>query len=203
MKYKLTKKTIAQAAKLDVEYQKLYKLLLEHVDDQAYTKTEINYFLRKSIQEMKQAQENGTAFEEFVSRNAKKKAIEMNKQYLTWHEEYEKRMKKCDHITYAGFFSMVAYSLTLVGITAFHKGATTNWIWIAIPSILTLLMMACKIIFARKLKLPHIHVFGDIIIFALVTAICYFGNIYFIIFLWIYEVAYMIYLQMHIVEEDL
>lgn len=203
MKHKLTKKTISQAQTLDEDYTKLYTHLLEIVKDEDYTKSEINYFLRKEMLKMKESQDKSISMDTYCSHNMKKCAIEINKKFKEWHADYEERMRICDRITYTGFFSMVAYSITLVCITAFQKGAITNWLWLLLPAVLTLALLIVKIRNAWKLALPKMHVFGDIIIFLIVTGICYASTIYFIIFLWIYEVLYMLYLQMHIVEEDL
>lgn len=203
MKHKINKKTEKLAASLDKDYKRLYTHLIEIVTDEDYTRSEINYFLRKAILAMKTAMDKNIDLDTYCSHNMKKCAIEINKSFKQWHVTYEENMKKCDRITYAGFFSMVAYSITLVCITAFQKGAIDNWLWLLIPSILTIALIVLKILFTRKLHLPKVHVYGDILIFLIVTGICYASTIYFIIFLWIYEVLYMLYLQMHIVEEDI
>lgn len=203
MKHTISKRTQKLAATLEDEYQKLYAQLLEVVKDDEYTKTEINYFLRKAITQMKEACAKKVAIEDYTSHNLKKCAIEINKKFKEWHTIYEAKMKRCDRITYTGFFSMVAYSITLVCITAYQKGAISNWLWLLLPILTTVALMVLKILFTKSLRLPKVHVFGDIIIFLLVTLICYVSTIYFIIFLWIYEVLYMLYLQMHIVEEDI
>lgn len=203
MKHNLTKKTNKLSEIINEEYQVVYKQLLETIHDEEYTKSEINYFIRKSIHHILKAQSKEMSVDEFTKKNKKKWAVEENKKYKDWHTTYTKNMKDCDRITYAGFLSMVAYSITLIVITAYTKGALTNWVWILLPGVITLALMLTKILFARRLKLPKLHIFGDIIMFALVTGVCYLSTIYFIIFLWVYEVAYMIYLQLHIVEEDL
>ncbi len=97
---------------------------------------------------------------------------------------------------------MVAYSITLITVTAFTKGALSTWFWILIPALITVILLITKILFARRQKLPFVYTYGDILMFALISVICYFSNVYFIIFLWVYEVSYMLYLQFHIVEED-
>lgn len=203
MKHTISKRTQTLAATLDEAYTPLYEQLLEVVKDDDYTKSELNFFLRKAITEMKNASKNKITIEEYSSHNIKKCAIELNKKFKDWHLDYEANMKKCDRITYTGFFSMVAYSITLVCIIAFQKGAITQWLWLLLPAIITILLLVMKMLLARKLQLPKVHVFGDSIIFLIVTLVCYLSTIYFIIFLWIYEVLYMLYLQMHIVEEDI
>lgn len=203
MKHTISNKTNKLSEILNDEYQEVYKQLLEAIKDDGYTKGEVNYFLRKSLHHMIKAQSKETSVDDFVKHNKKKWAVEENKKYKEWHETYTQSMKACDRVTYAGFLSMVAYSITLIVVTAYTKGALTNWIWILLPSLVTLALMLTKILFARRLSLPKLHIFGDIIMFALVTGICYLSTIYFIIFLWVYEVAYMVYLQLHIVEEDI
>jgi len=203
MKHKLYASTTKRSQQLHEDYKKIYAQLLESITDENYTKHEVNFFLRKSIKNMMTAQNQQTTADDYTRRNKKKWAIEENKNYKDWHNRYREKMKQCDRITYAGFFAMVAYSLTLISVNAYAKGAFSSWAWIVLPALVTLALLVTKIILAFKLKLSKIHTFGDIVIFALVTAVCYYSNIYFIIFLWIYEVAYMLFLQFHIVEEDI
>ena len=146
-------------------------------------------------------QQENTNVDVFTHHNAKKWAVEESKKYRKWHERYQTKMKECDQITYTGFFAMVAYSITLITLTAFVKGSL-SWFWIFIPAVITAILLIAKIIFARRQKLPLIYTYGDLFMFAFISVICYFSNVYFIIFLWIYEVAYMLYLQYHVVEED-
>lgn len=202
MKNKVNQKTQKCAAKLTGEYQKLYTLLLEQLHDDQYTRHECNFFLRKSISELIKQQEQNTAIDAVTHHNTKKWAIEESKKYKKWHEQYQWKMKECDRITYAGFFAMVAYSLTLITISAFMKDAI-SWLWIIFPTVITAILLIVKIRFARRQKLPLLYTYGDILMFALITVICYFSNVYFIIFLWIYEVAYMLYLQYQVVEADI
>ncbi len=202
MKNKLNRKTQALASGLTGEYQKLFTLLLENIHDDNYTRHECNFFLRKSIHELLKHQQKNSDVETLTHHNAKKWAVEENKKYKKWHERYQIKMKECDQITYAGFFAMVAYSITLITVTAFTKGALSTWFWILIPAVITVILLITKILFARRQKLPFVYTYGDILMFALISVICYFSNVYFIIFLWVYEVSYMLYLQFHIVEED-
>lgn len=203
MKHNLYASTNKLASQLNSDYQSLYEQLLENVIDEQYTKHEINFFLRKSIKNMLAAQEKQTPIKDYAGSNKKKWAVSENKTYKQWHERYNEKMKECDRITYVGFFAMVAYSLTLIALTAYTKGAMNSWLWIALPTIVTLALLIVKILLARKLKLQIVHTYGDILMFALITAVCYFANVYFIIFLWVYEVAYMLFLQFHVVEEDI
>lgn len=203
MKHNIYSSTTKLANRLNPQYQEVYRQLLENVIDDNYTKHEVNYFLRKSIRSMLAAQEAQTPVDTFTHKNQKKWAMGENKSYKKWHERYITKMKECDRITYAGFFAMVAYSLTLIAVTAYTKGALTNWLWVAMPAIVTVILLLIKIMWARKLNLGIVHTYGDILMFALISVVCYFSTVYFIIFLWIYEVAYMLFLQFHVVEEDL
>ena len=203
MKHNIYSSTAKLANQLDASYKEAYQQLLENVIDDSYTKHEVNYFLRKSIKAMLAAQEAQTPIDTYTRKNKKKWAIAENKNYKKWHERYCEKMKECDRITYAGFFAMVAYSITLIAITAYTKGALTNRLWVALPALVTLGLLLTKTLLARKLKLNIVHTYGDILMFALISAVCYFSTVYFIIFLWVYEVAYMLFLQFHIVEEDI
>ena len=53
MKHKINQKTERLAATLQGEYLALYQQLCENVQDEAYTKSEINFFIRKTILSMK------------------------------------------------------------------------------------------------------------------------------------------------------
>lgn len=203
MKHKINKKTQILANNLPQDYQELYQYVLETIKDEDFTRSEVNFFLRKLIHELMDLEKQGKSSEDVVKKNMKKWGVEQNKKFREWHETYNKRMKESDRVIYAGFFSMVALSLTLIIATAFEKQAVTSWGWIAIFGLVTISLMMTKILFARKLDLSFVYIYGDIIMFILVPLVCYYSTVYFIIFLWVYEVAYMVYMQYHVVEEDI
>lgn len=203
MKHKLYNSTNKLSAQLNEAYQPFYQQLLESINDENYTRHEVNFFLRKTLRQLLKAQQEKENTTEFTRKNKKKWAVEENKTYKQWHEQYSSKMKECDRITYAGFFAMVAYSLTLIAWNAYQNNALSTWLWPVLCLLVTLILLGMKILWARKLKLSFVHTYGDILMFALISVICYFSTVYFIIFLWIYEVAYMLFLQFHVVEEDL
>lgn len=201
MKNKLNKKTERLAAALNEDYQAVYRLLCENCKDEAYTKREINYFIRKSIHAMLEAQTNHTDIDTFTRKNKKKWAIDQSKKYRSYHEQYAKRMKECDRVSYTGLFAVVAFSILMIVVNAYNKGSGSIWL-MGFCGLVTLALIYIKIKYARKLPLNAMYTYGDIIIFLLIGCICIYSNIFFIIFLWIYEVMYMYYLQYHVVEED-
>lgn len=203
MKHKINKKTTLLAGQLNEDFSTLYQYVLETITDDDYTRSEVNFFLRKLLHELLELQKQEKTSEEVVKKNKKKWGVDQNKKFHEWHVSYQKRMKESDRVIYAGFFSMVALSLTLIIATAFEKQAVSSWMWIAVPALVTIALMLTKILYARKLDLPFVHIYGDIVMFILVPLICYYSTVYFIIFLWVYEVAYMMYMQFSIVEEDI
>lgn len=203
MKHKINKKTITLANTLTDEYRKVYEQVVEAIDDKDFTRPEINFFIRKSTKAMIKAMEEGIDVETFTSHNMKKYAIEENKTYKTWHEGYVRRMRNCDRVTNSSYIAVIFYSITLVAVSAFMNGGVTNWLWMIVPGLLTCAFLARKILLSRKMKLSLTHTYGDIIMFVIVTIICALSTYYFMVFLWVYDLAFMIYLQLHIVEEDI
>lgn len=202
MKHKINQKTERLAATLQGEYLALYQQLCENIQDEAYTKSEINFFIRKTILSMKEAQDKGTEASVFARKNKKKWTVDQSKKYKKWHEAYNKTMKACDLVSYLGLFAIVAFSILMIVSTAFEKGGNPIWMATACTAA-SVVLIYLKIKYAKKLPLTWLYQYGDIIIFAIVGLICYYSNIYFIIYLWIYEVIYMYYLQYHVVEEDI
>lgn len=202
MKHKINKKTERMASALQGEYAELYQQLCETIHDEAFTKSEINFFIRKSILMMKEAQDKATDISTFTHKNKKKWAVDQNKKYKKWHDGYNKSMKDCDRVSYLGLFAVVAFSVLIIISTTYAKGAGPVWM-LVLCAAAALCLMYLKIKHARKLPISFIYQYGDIVIFAIVGLICYFSNIFFIIYLWIYEVLYMYYLQYHVVEEDI
>lgn len=202
MKHKINKKTERAAAALQGEYSELYQLLCENVKDDAYTKGETNYFIRKSISLMKEAQDKGTDISAFTRKNKKKWAVDQSKKYKKWHEVYTKSMKDCDRVSYLGLFAVVAFSILMMISTTYTDANPPVWMLVVCAAVAVCLLYL-KIKHARKLPLTALYQYGDIIIFAIIGLICYCSNIFFIIYLWIYEVIYMYYLQYHVVEEDI
>ena len=111
-------------------------------------------------------------------------------------------MKACDRVSYLGLFAIVAFSVLIIIATTYEKGASPDWM-LGLCAATALCLLYLKIKHARKLPLTALYQYGDIIIFVIVGLICYYSNIFFIIYLWIYEVLYMYYLQYHVVEEDI
>ena len=202
MKYKINKRTERKASTLQGEYAALYHQLCETVQDEAYTKSEINFFIRKSISLMEEAQDKGTDIDTFTRKNKKKWVLDQCKKYKKWHEGYENSMKACDRVSYLGLFAIVAFSVLIIIATTYEKGASPDWM-LGLCAATALCLLYLKIKHARKLPLTALYQYGDIIIFVIVGLICYYSNIFFIIYLWIYEVLYMYYLQYHVVEEDI
>lgn len=202
MKHKINRKTARLASTLKGEYFALYEQLCEAVQDEAYTTGEINYFIRKSILLIKEAQDNATDISSFTRKNQKKWVVDQSKKYKKWHEQYNKSMKECDRVSYLGLFAVVAFSIILILATAISEGNGPTWMLMLCGAV-TVILLYLKIKHARKLPLTFIYQYGDIIIFAVIGLICYYSNIFFLIYLWIYEVLYMYYLQYHVVEEDI
>ena len=171
MKHKINQKTERLAATLQGEYLALYQQLCENVQDEAYTKSEINFFIRKTILSMKEAQDKGTEASVFAHKNKKK-----------WHEAYNKTMKSCDLVSYLGLFAIVAFSILMIVTTAFEKGGNPIWMTTACTAA-SVVLIYLKIKHAKKLPLTWLYQYGDIIIFAIVGLICYYSNIYFIIYI--------------------
>lgn len=202
MKHKINKRTERLASTLKDEYFELYQLICENVHDEAYTRSEINFFIRKSILDIKEAQDKAADISVFTRKNKKKWAVDQGKKYKKWHDGYTKKMKDCDRVSYLGLFAVVAFSVLLIVASSFAKGANPIWMSLLCAAA-AIILLYFKIKHAKKLPLSAQYQYGDIIIFAIVGLICYYSNIFFIIYLWVYEVIYMYYLQYHVVEEDI
>lgn len=201
MKDKLTKKNQTLLTQLSKEYQEVFAKICEHVQDEGYTKAEINLFLHRTLLDLKKSEDEKQSVDEVTSHNVKKYAIEMNKHYKELHIQYVDKSKLCDRITYSCYLSVIFYSLTLIAVNFYMARKGWNWLWIAVAAAITLLFIVRKILHSRKAKLSLLYTYSDLIIFAIVTVVSMLSSFYFLLFLWIYDVFFMLYLQKQIVDD--
>lgn len=187
--------------KLPQEYQDLLTDIQTAIPDKEYDKTEANFHLLNTAKQMEKQVETGTSIDEFTASNSTKCIELIIEEYKKQHPLYEKRNQVANKIINICLMTLVCYSLFMIALNAYFTNYLST-IWIAvILLIITFIFMYIKIPVCRKIRLARIYIYSDLIVYALVTLICMFTSYYFMLFLWIYDICYMFYLQKKVVEK--
>lgn len=201
MKYKLTNRNLKRADALTKEYREVFDAIIGHTNDEELSKEEVNWQLSKSLSTLEEAQKSGKAVDELTSHNIKKYALEETRRFKNEHDDYEERSFTCNQITNSCYISVIFYSIFLILLNSYLLGNKDRMIFVVTFAAFTILFLIRKICLSLKIRLPFLYAFGDIIMIAIVTFVSVMSSYYFMIFLWLYDLFFMIYLQKVIVEK--
>lgn len=188
-------------ALLPDEYKQVIQDIDEHMDTKKYDKAERRYHLQKVLKDMEEHILSEGTFDDFVSFNKNKFRIQKLDEFSKEHTSYIERTKIVNKIMNICLMTLVCYSFFMIALNAYFTNYLST-IWIAV--LLAALTIACiiiKISLCKKARLARIYVYSDLIMYILITLICIMTSYYFMLFLWLYDICYIVYLQKRIVEK--